>query len=57
MDLHVETDIRLVASIEIHRVIPTHTWNLRSDFHVQDILEKSPHHALEGIQDILLLHK
>ncbi len=54
---HSETDIRLVRTIEIHGIIPAHARNPVCNLNIQDILEKSPHHALECSKHVLLLHK
>ncbi len=57
VDLHPETDVRLVAAIIVHRVEPAHPRNLRRDLHTDDLLEEVAHHSLEHVEHVLLLHE
>ena len=57
VEFHIEADVRFVAAIVIHSVVPAHSRNRVRDGHVQHILEKSPHHSLEGVEHVFLLHE
>ena len=57
MELHIEADVRLVAAVEIHSIVPAHSRNRIRNGHVQHVLEKSPHHSLEGVEHVFLLHE
>ncbi len=57
VELHAVADVRLVGAVVVHRVVPAHPRNRVRDGHIEDILEKSPHHSLECVEHILLLHE
>ena len=57
MDGHAEAYIRLVGTIFVHGIIPAHARKRIRNIHIKDILEERPHHLLECIQHILLLHE
>ena len=55
MQLHLETDIRLVAAVIVHRLIPGNTRDGTLDIKTVNRLEQARHHTLEHVQHILLL--
>ena len=57
VDGHPKTNVGLVGTVLVHRVVPAHPGQRVGNVYSDDILEQGPHHALEHIQDILLLHE
>ena len=55
--LHVETQVGLIAAVVFHSVCPRHALEWLSEFHAADLLEQVLSHALEELNDILLLYE
>jgi len=56
-ELHAETQIRFIATILFHSILPSHTHKRLLELDTTDYLKQMFRHALEHIQDILLLHE
>ena len=57
VDLHSEADVRLVGAVLVHSLIPAHARERVRDVHAEGVLEHLPHHTLEGLEHVLLLHE
>ena len=54
---HSEANVRLVGTVVVHGVVPGHARNRIRNLHTYGIPEHLPHHALEGVEHVFLLHE
>ena len=57
VDGHPEADVRLVGTVVVHRVVPSHPWERIGNLDADSVPEHLPHHSLEGVEDVLLLYE
>lgn len=56
-DLHAETQVRLVAAVAIHGLLPRQAREIIADFASHHVTEDALKQALQVLEDILLLYK
>ena len=56
-ELHAETDIRFVGTVQTHSVVPGHAGKRIGKVNILNILEYMLYESFEHPDDILLLHK
>ena len=57
MQLHSETQIRLVGTETVHRLLPGHSLNRKLYVHIQNFFEQIRQQSLVYVNDIIHIHE